>query len=80
MALDGSMPALNVDPTQYMAPMDLYDSIWGGKSLPLPSPLQRSQADVQESPDPFNSGGMDNLNFDFLAQPPPGQPQQQFYF
>ncbi|KND86978.1 putative transcriptional regulatory protein [Tolypocladium ophioglossoides CBS 100239] len=62
MGLDGSMPALSIDQTQYMAPMDLYDSIWG------------------ESPDPFNSGGMDNLNFDFLAQPPPGQPQQQFYF
>ncbi|KAF5262400.1 hypothetical protein FOXYS1_6877 [Fusarium oxysporum] len=56
-----SMNAMNVDPTQYMAPMDLYESIWG------------------ESPDPWNTG-MDSLNFDFLAQPPPGQPQQQFYF
>ncbi|KAI5465317.1 fungal-specific transcription factor domain-containing protein [Mariannaea sp. PMI_226] len=56
-----SMGAISVDPTQYMAPMDLYESIWG------------------ESPDPWNSG-MDSLNFDFLAQPPPGQPQQQFYF
>ncbi|UPK89930.1 hypothetical protein LCI18_000865 [Fusarium solani-melongenae] len=56
-----SMGTMNVDPTQYMAPMDLYESIWG------------------ESPDPWNTG-MDSLNFDFLAQPPPGQPQQQFYF
>ncbi|KAF4480075.1 hypothetical protein FAGAP_12196 [Fusarium agapanthi] len=56
-----SMNAMNVDPTQYMAPLDLYESIWG------------------ESPDPWNTG-MDSLNFDFLAQPPPGQPQQQFYF
>lgn len=56
-----NMGAITVDPTQYMAPMDLYESIWG------------------ESPDPWNTG-MDSLNFDFLAQPPPGQPQQQFYF
>ncbi|KAM0292402.1 hypothetical protein ACHAPQ_003196 [Fusarium lateritium] len=56
-----NMNAMNVDPTQYMAPLDLYESIWG------------------ESPDPWNTG-VDSLNFDFLAQPPPGQPQQQFYF
>lgn len=30
-----SMNAMNVDPTQYMAPMDLYESIWGGMSLPI---------------------------------------------
>ncbi|GAB1319863.1 hypothetical protein MFIFM68171_10073 [Madurella fahalii] len=52
----------NFDPTTYMSPMDLYDSIFW------------------ESPDPFNTG-MDSMNFDFLAHPPPGQPQQQqFYF
>jgi hypothetical protein len=28
-----SMNAMNVDPTQYMAPMDLYESIWGGMSF-----------------------------------------------
>ncbi|KJZ76382.1 hypothetical protein HIM_04111 [Hirsutella minnesotensis 3608] len=60
MNLD-SMPALGVDPSQYMAPMDLYDSIWG------------------EPSDPWNSG-MEALSFDFSAQPPPGQPQQQYYF
>ncbi|KAK4097623.1 hypothetical protein N658DRAFT_569212 [Parathielavia hyrcaniae] len=50
------------DPTSYMSPMDLYDSIFW------------------ESPDPFNTG-LDSMNFDFLAHPPPGQPpQQQFYF
>lgn len=33
-----------------------------------------------ESPDPFNTG-LDAMNFDFLAQPPPGQqPPQQYYF
>ena len=32
MGLDG-MP-LSID-TQYMAPMDLYDSIWGGACLPI---------------------------------------------
>ncbi|KAI9166524.1 putative transcriptional regulatory protein [Paramyrothecium foliicola] len=55
------MANMNIDPAQYMAPMDLFDSIWG------------------ESPDPWNTG-VDAMNFDFLAQPPPGQPQQQFYF
>ncbi|KAB5517510.1 fungal-specific transcription factor domain-containing protein [Coniochaeta sp. 2T2.1] len=52
----------NVDPSTYMSPMDLYDSIFW------------------ESPDPFNTG-VDSMNFDFLAQPPPGQqPPQQYYF
>ncbi|KAF4119335.1 Fungal trans [Geosmithia morbida] len=55
-----------MDPTQYMAPMDLYDTIWGSEYNP-------------ESLDPWNTG-VDAMNFDFLAQPPPGQPQQQFYF
>jgi len=32
-----------------------------------------------ESPDPFNTE-VDSMNFDFLAHPPPGQPQQQYYF
>jgi hypothetical protein len=32
-----------------------------------------------ESPDPWNTG-IDAMKFDFNAQPPPGQPQQQFYF
>lgn len=31
-----------------------------------------------ESPDPFHTGV--DMNFDFLPHPPPGQPQQQFYF
>ncbi|KAJ3525560.1 hypothetical protein NM208_g11587 [Fusarium decemcellulare] len=77
-----SMGPMNVDPTQYMAPMDLYESIWGG--MVYPSPVQACSGPeltrpYLESPDPWNSG-MDSLNFDFLAQPPPGQPQQQFYF
>ncbi|KAI6783971.1 putative thiamine repressible regulatory protein [Emericellopsis cladophorae] len=56
-----ALSPINADPTQYMAPMDLYDTIWG------------------ESPDPWSSN-MDAMNFEFLAQPPPGQSQQQFYF
>ncbi|KAK2616483.1 hypothetical protein QQS21_000525 [Conoideocrella luteorostrata] len=56
-----SLPGLTVDQTQLMAPMDLYDSIWG------------------EAPDPWNAS-VDAMNFDFIAQPPPGQPQQRFYF
>ncbi|ROV94478.1 hypothetical protein VSDG_05921 [Cytospora chrysosperma] len=52
----------SIDPSTYIEPMELYDSIFW------------------ESPDPWNSG-LDTMNFDFLAQPPPGQPpQQQFYF
>ncbi|TQN71866.1 Fusarisetin A cluster transcription factor fsa6, partial [Colletotrichum shisoi] len=47
----------NLDPSTYMSPMDLYESIWW------------------ESPDPWNTG-VDTMNFDFVAQPPPGQPQQ----
>ncbi|KEY72464.1 hypothetical protein S7711_05139 [Stachybotrys chartarum IBT 7711] len=68
---------LGVDPTQYMAPMDLFQSIWVGESFALPWPLPF--ADGAESPDSWNSG-VDAMNFDFLAQPPPGQPHQQFYF
>ncbi|KAG8425960.1 hypothetical protein J3459_008560 [Metarhizium acridum] len=58
MNLDG-LPGLSVDQAQLMAPMDVYDSIWGGDYL---------------------GGSVDAMNFDFMAQPPPGQPQQQFYF
>ncbi|KAK4163857.1 protein RDR1 [Cladorrhinum sp. PSN259] len=44
------------------------------------SPLDLYDSIFWESPDPFNTG-MDTMNFDFLAHPPPGQPQQQqFYF
>ncbi|KAJ6787514.1 hypothetical protein PWT90_02277 [Aphanocladium album] len=50
---------------QLMAPMDLYESIWGAHFI--------------ESPDPWNPG-VEPMNFDFLAQPPPGQPHQQLYF
>ncbi|KAH6606909.1 hypothetical protein Trco_006062 [Trichoderma cornu-damae] len=56
LAMDGIPPI--VDPMQYNAPMELYDSIWV---------------------DPWNTG-MDAFNFDFLAQPPPGQNHQQYYF
>ncbi|KAK1833679.1 protein RDR1 [Podospora conica] len=44
------------------------------------SPLELYDQIFWETPNPFNSG-VDSLNFDFMAQPPPGQPaQQQFYF
>lgn len=75
MGLDGT--PLSMDPTQYMAPMDLYDSIWGGKWSAHHD--RAARADVLESPDPW-SAGVDSMSFDFSAQPPPGQPQQQFYF
>ncbi|XWW97561.1 hypothetical protein V2A60_005545 [Cordyceps javanica] len=52
---------LNAEGPQLMAPMDLYESIWG------------------ESPDPWNPGA-EPMTFDFLAQPPPGQPHHQLYF
>ncbi|KAM3500808.1 hypothetical protein MY10362_006086 [Beauveria mimosiformis] len=52
---------LNTEGPQLMAPMDLYESIWG------------------ESHDPWNPGA-EPMNFDFLAQPPPGQPHHQLYF
>ncbi|ATY60570.1 Fungal specific transcription factor [Cordyceps militaris] len=52
---------LNAEGPQLMAPMDLYESIWG------------------ESPDPWNPGA-EPMSFDFLAQPPPGQPHHQLYF
>lgn len=58
----GTAPDMSqLDPSAYMSPMDLYDSIFW------------------ESPDPFYTGT--DMSFDFMAQPPPGQPpQQQFYF
>lgn len=33
LSLDGLGQLPGTDPTQYMAPMDLYDTIWGGKSF-----------------------------------------------
>ena len=75
MPMDGS--ALNMDQTQYMAPMDLYASIWG-TSFQLFTTKQ--PLTTTDSPSSWNSGNIDALNFDFLAQPPPGQPNQQYYF
>ncbi|KAK3934263.1 fungal-specific transcription factor domain-containing protein [Diplogelasinospora grovesii] len=43
------------------------------------SPMDLYDSIFWESPDPFNTG-VDHMNFDFLAQPPPGQGQQQFYY
>lgn len=78
------MAALDASAT--MSPMDLYDSIFWGeppRAAPFfdPAGAIGANRDVSsESPDPWNNG-MDALNFDFIAQPPPGQPeQQQFYF
>lgn len=84
-----------MDPSAYMSPMDLYDSIFWGKlahffslslSLCMSIPLgELSLGQIltawpgSESPDPFYTGT--DMSFDFMAQPPPGQPpQQQFYF
>ncbi|KAK7962124.1 uncharacterized protein PG986_002949 [Apiospora aurea] len=61
-----------MDPAAYMSPMDLYDSIFWGLKLTF-------GLSQESPPDPFYTGT--DMNFDFLAQPPPGQPpQQQFYF
>ncbi|PSR80895.1 fungal-specific transcription factor domain-domain-containing protein [Coniella lustricola] len=47
---------------------------------PYIEPMELYDSIFWESPDPWNSG-VDAMSFDFLAQPPPGQPpQQQFYF
>jgi hypothetical protein len=74
------MPDLgNLDPATYMSPMDLYDSIFWGKRMKKSSRLEEMADQMIESPDPFNTG-VDSMNFDFLSHPPPGQPQQQFYF
>jgi len=35
---------------------------------------------MPDAPDPWNTMGMDSMNFDFVAQPPPGQSEAQFYF
>jgi hypothetical protein len=70
-----------IDPATYMSPMDLYDSIFWGKYR-WGAPVDRVGKNINHSievPDPFYTGN--NMNFDFTAQPPPGQPpQQQFYF
>lgn len=79
-----------LDPNAYVEPMELYDSIFWGKvklifnflvfSFPATAVNCRADLCLSESPDPWNSG-VDAMSFDFLAQPPPGQPpQQQFYF
>lgn len=75
----GSLPDMSAfDPTTYMSPLDLYDSIFWGMGYPS-SDGRGLTLTGTESPDPFNTG-VDSMNFDFLAHPPPGQPQQQFYF
>lgn len=38
MGMDGALANLGVDQAQYMAPMDLYDSIWGGECPPPLAP------------------------------------------
>ncbi|KAK0667908.1 fungal-specific transcription factor domain-containing protein [Cercophora samala] len=43
------------------------------------SPMDLYDHIFWDTPDPFNTP-VDSMNFDFLAHPPPGQPQQQFYF
>lgn len=71
-----------MDPAQaqLMAPMELFDSIWGGEHNHLLCYKLHRMLTGIESPEPWNAG-VDALNFDFMAQPPPGQPnQQQFYF
>lgn len=69
-----------LDHSAYVEPMDLYDSIFWGEWTSIPFLRSTELTSFTESPDPWNSG-VDSMSFDFLAQPPPGQPpQQQFYF
>lgn len=76
-----------LDPNAYIEPMELYDSIFWGKSLSswYQHTLGMSRPKLtaglhSESPDPWNSG-VDSMSFDFLAHPAPGEPPpQQFYF
>lgn len=86
LALGGDIGGL--DANAYVEPMELYDSIFWGESVYKVGLLGVSLSGTNhtyvftasESPDPWNSG-VDAMSFDFLAQPPPGQPpQQQFYF
>jgi hypothetical protein len=77
----GTIPDVSpFDVGAYMEPLEVYDSIfWGMFELSAPL-LLKTDAEVADQPDPFNTG-VDSMNFDFLAHPPPGQPQQQqFYF
>jgi len=80
--LQAGMPIPNmqeVDPS-YMSPMDVYDQIFWGEPINEPRvPSPKTNTLATESPDPWNTG-VDSMNFDFMAQPPPGQAQQQFYF
>ncbi|KAL2270612.1 hypothetical protein VTJ83DRAFT_2796 [Remersonia thermophila] len=44
------------------------------------SPMDLYDSIFWDTPDPFNTG-LDSMNFDFVAQPPPGQPPQtQLYY
>lgn len=76
------------DPAAYMSPMDLYDHIFWGESRFSRSCARTCRLSFAPSadgrapdvPDPYQPG-VDAMNFDFLAHPPPGQPpQRQFYF
>jgi len=65
----------------YMSPMEMYESIFWGKSESSGVVLfDRYTNSSSEVPNPWNTG-FDSMNFEFLPHPPPGQPsQQQFYF
>ncbi|EFX00384.1 c6 zinc finger domain containing protein [Grosmannia clavigera kw1407] len=70
----------HIDPSTYMSPMDLYDQIFWGEQQweSICEGLFMANGDA-ENPEQWNME-QDSMNFDFIAQPPPGQSQQQFYF
>ncbi|KAI1866914.1 hypothetical protein JX265_007490 [Neoarthrinium moseri] len=63
MNMHGMPDMSQIDPATYMSNM---------------SPMDLYDSIFWESPDPFYTG-TDLMNFDILGQPPPDQPQQQFY-
>ncbi|KAG7128675.1 Thiamine repressible genes regulatory protein thi1 like [Verticillium longisporum] len=56
-----------------------FDGLAGIDPATYMSPMDLYESIWWESPDPWNSG-VDAMNLDFTAHPPPGQPQQQYYF
>ncbi|KAH8662771.1 fungal-specific transcription factor domain-containing protein [Ilyonectria robusta] len=71
-----NLGGVNVDPASYMAPMDLYESIWVGKGL---SGLTTGADPTGiESVDPWNTT-MDSMSFELFGAPASGQPQQSVF-
>ncbi|KAI1325226.1 fungal-specific transcription factor domain-containing protein [Xylariaceae sp. FL0255] len=66
-----------IDPST-LAPMELYDSIFWGELATTSFYRLAHVLTPSESPDPFYTAT--DMNFNFLPQAPPGQPNEQYYF